>query len=87
MPLCPSSRAFQVSSAPVAIEVVMAMPVTTTLGRPFPVLRPATWDELIVVDTRDPHDEVHEWLALCWTCGMLRGTLDRRRNLTAPCAS
>src|SRR3954447_20663273 len=41
MPLCPSSSAFQVLSASVARAVVMANPVTTTSGRPFPVLTPA----------------------------------------------
>ena len=39
MPLCPSSSRFQVVSASVASAVVMANPVTTTLGRPFPVVK------------------------------------------------
>src|SRR5277367_7052413 len=37
IPLCPSSSSFQVVSASDASAVVMAMPVTTTLGKPFPV--------------------------------------------------
>jgi hypothetical protein len=41
IPLCRSSRAFQVSSAFDATDVVMAIPVTTTSGNPFPVVSPA----------------------------------------------
>ena len=37
IPLWPSSNNFQVFSASVASAVVMAMPVTTTLGKPSPV--------------------------------------------------
>jgi hypothetical protein len=37
MPLSPASSFFHVVSASVANAVVMATPVTTTLGRPFPV--------------------------------------------------
>ena len=40
MPLWPSSRFFQVLSASVASAVDRATPVTTTLGRPFPVDNP-----------------------------------------------
>ena len=54
IPLCPSSSAFQVSSALVATDVVIAIPVTTTLGRPFPVLRRVTWDEFNVAKAEFP---------------------------------
>lgn len=37
IPLCPSSSFFQVLSASVASAVVIAMPVTTTSGKPSPV--------------------------------------------------
>ena len=40
IPLWPSSSLFHVSSASVARAVVMATPVTTTLGNPFPVANP-----------------------------------------------
>src|SRR6185312_5939297 len=40
IPLCPSRSFCHVVSASVARAVVMAMPVTTTLGRPFPVDNP-----------------------------------------------
>src|ERR1700740_2989792 len=37
IPLCPSSSNFHVVSTSVARAVVMATPVTTMLGKPFPV--------------------------------------------------
>ena len=37
MPLCPSSSFAQVVSASVASAVVIAVPVTTTSGKPLPV--------------------------------------------------
>ncbi len=51
MPLCPSSSVFQVVSASVANAVVMAMPVTTTLGKPFPV---ANFDDVVIDLTNVP---------------------------------
>src|SRR6478672_9404902 len=48
IPLCPSSSNFQVVSASVARAVVMAMPVTTTLGKPFPV---ASFDDPVMGTT------------------------------------
>jgi hypothetical protein len=40
MPLSPASRRFHVESASVARAVVIVNPVTTTLGKPFPVESP-----------------------------------------------
>src|SRR5271155_21206 len=48
IPLCPSSSSFHVVSASVARAVVMAMPVTTTLGKPFPV---ASFDDVVMGPT------------------------------------
>src|ERR1700733_12651641 len=45
MPLCPSSSNFHVVSASVARAVVMATPVTTMLGKPFPV---ANFDDVVM---------------------------------------
>src|SRR5271155_4150101 len=48
MPLCPSSSNFHVVSASVAKAVVMATPVTTILGKPFPV---ANFDDVVMGPT------------------------------------
>ena len=48
MPLCPSSSNFHVVSASVARAVVMATPVTTILGKPFPV---ANFDDVVIGPT------------------------------------
>ena len=48
MPLCPSSSNFHVVSASVARAVVMATPVTTMLGKPFPV---ANFDDVVMGPT------------------------------------